>query len=277
MNWSFNPQEILQANGHTLPAAAPAAPAMAAPAAPSASFEQLHAAFKTLPEAEQQQHLATMTTRGLSNDGMMHYLQNLMNVTPTGMELATDQAIHAQAVATGKTSIDNNDMARVVETARNLATRMMAAGASDKDIQQAVGNIPGVTMETLSAVQAVAKEVTETDKYNLFSTRNAEPSAPAPEVATIETASLNPLLQNMLTTNKGKQHDWQEELRRQQQNQRTPAYPVAAFASVNAIAAAPVSENLADALDFIRDSGPGNIPNARSNSGPGRSGGNGLG
>lgn len=254
MTWTTNFDDILRANGIAPRAQAPAAaPVAAAAIDPAAHRAALYAAFQQLPDFEQ--HVGTMTTLGLRDRAAMEYMERML--------------------ATPK----DQDQARAVETAQRTAAQMMGAGASDKQILQAVGNLPGVNFETRAAATAAAEHVLETDKFNLFSTRNADTgvNTPVAEVATLETASLNPQLQNVLTGNLAKRHDLEEALRRQYQNHRVPPYPAGTFASVSTVTAAPVTESLADALDFVRDSGPGYTPNVRGNNGPGRSGGNSLG
>jgi hypothetical protein len=51
---------------------------------------------------------------------------------------------------------------------------MIASGASDKEIQQAVAQLPGNNLEMAAVVEAKVQQQLDADKFNMFSTRNAD-------------------------------------------------------------------------------------------------------
>ncbi len=246
----------------------PAAEATAPSTERLAAIDILRQAFSALPQHEQDSHVATMTTLNLRDGAAVSYIENIMSSSATGQGQANAQAVHSQAFNAGTSTFSPDSTAHLEAVARNLASQMMHAGASDKQIEQSVGNLPGVNLETQAVVQAAAKQVTEADKFNIFSTRNADENAVAPvaAVATIETASVdNSLLQNLLTGNIAK-FDFAKDEELKRQGYRTHPGAAPAFATVNTTEAA-IDNSYALLGDLSPTSG---LPNLKG--GPGRGG-----
>lgn len=104
---------------------------------------------------------------------------NAMSATPTGLEFAQAAALQEQAHEAGLSTINSDDIERLTQRAEALTTQMMAQGAKDGEILQAVANLPGYTMETAAPMRAKVDQLLDADKFNMLSNRNA------PEATTV--------------------------------------------------------------------------------------------
>lgn len=118
---------------------------------------------------------------GLMYDTIAEYGQaNGLVAAPNGMELMTEVGMLSQQHANGLTTHTSQDIERLTFTVQATVKQMIAAGASDDEIQQAVGNLPGVTPELSQLAKQVAQQQLDAEKFALIDTRNNEPAAAEP-------------------------------------------------------------------------------------------------
>lgn len=114
------------------------------------------------------------------NDGLV--------AAPNSMELMTEVGMLGHQYENGLTTTNSADVERMTFAVKATVKQMIASGASDADIQQAVGNLPGVTPELASVAQQVAQQQLDAEKFALIDTRNQEvpqQGAPALSLAAI--------------------------------------------------------------------------------------------
>lgn len=115
---------------------------------------------------------------GLMHDTLAEYGQaNGLVAAPNGMEHMTEVGMLGQQFANGMTTTTSQDIERLTFAVQNTVKQMIAAGASDDEIQQAVGNLPGVTPELAAIAEQVAQQQLDAEKFALIDTRNQEPAA----------------------------------------------------------------------------------------------------
>jgi hypothetical protein len=110
--------------------------------------------------------------------------------TPTaqGTQLERDELQLAQQ--NGRTTHTEQDIERMTFAIEAQVKQMIAAGATDADIKQAVGNLPNVTPELSQLAQQIAEQQLSAEKFNLFNQRNVDNQGqaadiPAPTLATL--------------------------------------------------------------------------------------------
>ena len=246
-----------------------------------AAVQNLTAQFAALDPEKQAALVTAMGAQGIhGTQAVAGYLQEAfaaqgMNAAPVSMGLADQQAMQQNGVAAGRSTVGADDVARVVAQAENLASRMIAQGATDQQIQQAVATLPGTNLETAAIASDAAQRQLDADKFNMFSARNQVP-APQLTPATLETASaFNPLMQNALVQAHTPQRDPDEWRRLQAQiGVSAPASVSApAFASVGSTSAA-LSNDISEAM--LGELTAPRVPDARSPAAIARQSGNSL-
>lgn len=151
------------------------APEAATPAFSDAQIDALKTQFMTLPPEQQASIVQEMAAQGIQGpQDVAAYLQNAMSATATGLDLAIERGELDMSQSAGRTSVSDADVERVVARAEAVATQMIASGASDKEIQQAVAQLPGNNLEVAAVVEAKVQQQLDADKFNMFSTRNAD-------------------------------------------------------------------------------------------------------
>jgi hypothetical protein len=108
---------------------------------------------------------------------------DVMVATPTGLGMQRELDELALAQQNGRSTHTAEDIERMTFAIEATVKQMIAGGASDTDIQQAVGQLPGVTPELSQLAQQVAQQQLDAEKFNLFNTRNeqaAEQASPTP-------------------------------------------------------------------------------------------------
>lgn len=93
---------------------------------------------------------------------------NLMNDGANDIEMMQDREL-----ATVGSSTTQEDVEYAISLAQRTVAAMMAQGASDEEIRQAVANLP-ISPEHMQVAQTAADKQLETDKFNIFSSRNEE-------------------------------------------------------------------------------------------------------
>ncbi len=109
-----------------------------------------------------------------------------MTMMPTGQGQAQQMAMVGNAKAQGRSSYSQEDATALAARATTLAQQMMARGASDAEIQQAVGNLAGNNSELASVARDAAQRQMDADKFNLFSNRNSEQSQDAQRMEVLD-------------------------------------------------------------------------------------------
>lgn len=205
--------------------------------------------------------------------------QNAMNATATGFELSDALGVQQWEQAQGRSTVDASELAVRAEA---LVAQMMGAGKSDKEIRDAVQNLPGYDVNTAAIVDAQVQKTLATD--NPFSNRNAEQGAQASAfapvattllaAATLETANPeNPFLQTQQTEGMARNQEAQRRAEEDDRLRRGMAGGGAPSRAPSALAAF-VPDSMPDlqlavvdlgkrdgpALDAIFDAGPGQTP-----------------
>lgn len=133
---------------------------------------------------------------GLMHDTLAEYGQaNGLVAAPNGMDLMTEVGLLGQQFANAMTTTTSQDIERLTFAVQNTVKQMIAAGASDDEIQQAVGNLPGVTPELSQLAQQVAQQQLDAEKFALVDTRNNEPAANAEPPLTLAAIFDKPLME----------------------------------------------------------------------------------
>lgn len=133
---------------------------------------------------------------GLMRDTLAEYGQaNGLVAAPSGMELMTEVGMLGQQFANGLTTTTSQDIERLTFAVQATVKQMIAAGASDDAIQQAVGNLPGVTPELSQLAQQVAQQQLDAEKFALIDTRNNEPAAAAEPPLTLAVIFDTPMME----------------------------------------------------------------------------------
>lgn len=133
---------------------------------------------------------------GLMRDTLAEYGQaNGLVAAPSGMERMTEVGMLGQQFANGLTTTTSQDIERLTFTVQATVKQMIAAGASDDEIQQAVGNLPGVTPELSQLAQQVAQQQLDAEKFALIDTRNNEPAAAAEPPLTLAALFDKPMME----------------------------------------------------------------------------------
>lgn len=120
---------------------------------------------------------------------------NGLVMAPNGMELMTEVGMLGQQFANGLTTTTSQDIERLTFTVQATVKQMIAAGASDDAIQQAVGNLPGVTPELSQLAQQVAQQQLDAEKFALIDTRNNEPAAASEPSLTLAAIFDKPMME----------------------------------------------------------------------------------
>jgi hypothetical protein len=101
-----------------------------------------------------------------------------------------------QQYANGYTTTKSEDIERLTFAVQNTVKQMIAAGASDAKIQQAVGNLPGVTPELAAVAEQVAQQQLDAEKFSLLAdARNNEPAAATEPPLTLAAIFNAPLME----------------------------------------------------------------------------------
>ena len=168
--------------------------------------EALLAEFKTLPQDLQTGLLQYVTNNpdmspaqvaGLMRDTLAEYGQaNGLVAAPNGMELHNEVGELRQQYENGLTTINSSDIERLTFAVQNTVKQMIAQGASDDAIQQAVGNLPGVTPELSQLAQQVAQQQLDAEKFTLLAdARNNEPAASTEPTFTLAAIFDKPMME----------------------------------------------------------------------------------
>ncbi len=132
----------------------------------------------------------------LMHDTLTEYGQvNGLVAAPNGMELMTEVGMLGRQHENGYTTHTSEDIERLTFAVQNTVKQMIAAGASDDAIQQAVGNLPGVTPELSQLAQQVAQQQLDAEKFALIDTRNNEPAAASEPPLTLAAIFDKPLME----------------------------------------------------------------------------------
>ena len=95
-----------------------------------------------------------------------------MAATATGQALGQRLDLAHQANAQGKSTISEKDIALLKSRIEAQVKQMIASGAKDAEIQQAVAGLAG-NPELAGIARDMAQQQLDAEKFNLFSTRNA--------------------------------------------------------------------------------------------------------
>lgn len=95
-----------------------------------------------------------------------------MVATPTGQGLSQQLDLVHQAQAQGKTTVSENDLALLKSRVEAQVKQLIASGATDAQIQQAVAGM-AATPELAHVAREMAQQQLDAEKFNLFSTRGA--------------------------------------------------------------------------------------------------------
>lgn len=117
----------------------------------------------------------------LMRDTLAQYGEaNGLVAAPNGMELRTEVGEVRQQYANGFTTTTSDDIERLTFAVQNTVKQMIAQGATDAEIQQAVGQLPGVTPELAAVAEQVAQQQLDAEKFALLDTRNQQPQVAPP-------------------------------------------------------------------------------------------------
>ena len=95
---------------------------------------------------------------------------NAMAATPTGQGLGHKLDIAHQANAQGKSTFSEKDIVLLKSRVEAQVKQMIASGAKDADIQQAVAGLAG-NPELVAIARDMAQQQLDAEKFNLFNTR----------------------------------------------------------------------------------------------------------